>query len=147
MEDNDIIFIAKHYRKGKFKVSHGWRRLGIAPAMRWRRIRIAAAVAGVVALTAAAAVVWRQLSEAPRADRQPVEEVAAPAMQAVKAIDFENAPLPTVVAKIKEVYGVDVANVPENAEEYRLSLHYEGNIADLVDVINDLLGTEMEVKQ
>lgn len=147
MEENQIEFIAKHYRKGKFQASKGWKRLGIAPALKWRRIKIAAAVAGVVALTAVAAVVWRQYSVAPVPEQPQVEQVTVPALEVVKVIDFENAPLPTVAAKIKEVYGVEMVNMPENAEDYRLSLHYEGNVADLVDAINDILGTEMEVKQ
>lgn len=108
---------------------------------------MAAAVAGVVALTAVAAVVWRQYSTVPHSEQPQIEQVTVPAIEAVKVIDFENAPLPTVVAKIREVYGVEVANVPDNAEDYRLSLHYEGNVVDLVAAINDILGTEMEVRQ
>ena len=61
-------------------------------------------------------------------------------------IDFENATLPAVVAKIKEVYGVEVVNLPESADEYKLSLHYEGTAADLVDTINETLGTDIKVQ-
>lgn len=68
-------------------------------------------------------------------------------IQAVKIIDFECSSLPDVISEIKEVYGVEVVNLPENAEEYHLSLHYEGNAADLVATINDILGTQMIVKE
>ncbi|PWB06006.1 hypothetical protein C5O24_10620, partial [Paramuribaculum intestinale] len=78
-----------------------------------------------------------------------VNESVRPAasLETVKIIDFENTPLPTVISKIKEVYGVEVINVPENAGEYRLSLHYEGNAVDLVATINDILETQMSVKE
>lgn len=147
MEEKQIEFIAKHYRHGKFDAGKGWKRLGIAPAGWLRRIRVAAAVAGAVVLTAVAALVWRQHSVAPVSEQPQVEQATVPAIEVVKSIDFENAPLTDVVAKIKEVYGLEITNVPENAEDYRLSLHYEGNVANLVDAINDILGTEMEVKQ
>lgn len=147
MEDNDIIFIARHYRKGKFRTAEGWRRLGIAPASRWRRIRVAAAVAGLVALASVAAALWRQYSEAPAPARQQVEQAAPPAIEAVKAIDFDDAPLTEVAAKIMEVYGVELTNLPANADDCRLSLHYEGNAADLVETINGILDTAIEIKQ
>ena len=67
-------------------------------------------------------------------------------MEPVKVVDFENAPLPVVVERIREVYGVEVDGLPENADDYVLSLHYEGTPVDLVDTINDLLSTEMTVK-
>ena len=67
--------------------------------------------------------------------------------EVVKVIDFENTALPVVISKIKEVYGVEVINVPENAETYYLSLHYEGNAVDLVLTINEILDTEMRVKE
>lgn len=147
MEEKQIEFVAKHYRHGKFDAGKGWKRLGIAPSGWLRRIRVAAAVAGVVALTAVAAVIYNHYS-IPQSPEQPQPvQVAVPTLEAVKVIDFDNAPLPTVIAEIREVYGVEIANVPANAEAYRLSLHYEGNVADLVDAINDILGTEMEVKQ
>lgn len=149
MENKEIDFVAKHWRPGKFQTNEGWKRLGIAPTgwSLFKRIRVAAAVAGIVAITAVAGVVWRQHSVAPQAQPSQTEQVAAPAIEAVRIIDFDSAPLPTVVAKIREVYGVEVVGVPDNAEEYCLTLHYEGNVADLVEAINDILGTEMEVEQ
>ena len=59
---------------------------------------------------------------------------------------FENSPLPVVYERNREVYGVEVDGLPENADDYVLSLHYEGTPVDLVDTINDLLSTEMTVK-
>ena len=65
----------------------------------------------------------------------------------VRAIDFENAPLPKVVERIREVYGVEVTGLPENPEEYVLSLHYEGNVNTLLESINEILDTKLKVKK
>ena len=48
-----------------------------------------------------------------------------------------------MAAEIEKVYGVKLGNVPD--DDIRLSLSYEGTAADLVDTINDLLGTEIEI--
>ena len=68
-------------------------------------------------------------------------------METVRVVDFENAPLPVVVERIREVYGVEVSGLPQDADDYVLSLHYEGTPVDLVDTINDILGTEMTVEE
>lgn len=67
--------------------------------------------------------------------------------QVVRAIDFDNASLTDVIAKINEVYGISVTNLPANADSYRLSLHYEGNVVELVETINDILDTELTIKE
>lgn len=138
MEEKDIKFIARHYRKGRFSVEKGWRQLNIRPVSIWRRIRVAAAVAAVIVLSATAAVIYNHYT--------PQTEQSAP-VEIVRVIDFENTPLPTVIAEIREVYGVEIDNIPENAAEYNLSLRYEGNAVDLVATINDILETQMTVKQ
>lgn len=123
--------------------------MGIAtrPAF-WRPIRVAAAIAGVVAISATATFIYHTYTAAPDTnvtapDSQPT---VAPEL-AVKAIDFENAPLTVVAKRIKEVYGVDVVNLPPDAENLKLSLHYEGNALELVDTINEILGTQMSIKK
>ena len=54
---------------------------------------------------------------------------------------------PVVVDRIREVYGVEVVNLPDNADNYRLSLHYEGNPMELVETINDILDINMTIKE
>lgn len=144
----EVTYIAKRYRKGKFSVDKGWKRLNIKPTFKWSGFKIAAAVASVVVLSATAAVIYHQY-ELNDTTHKPVKESvkSAVSLEAVKVIDFENTPLPTVISKIKEVYGVEVVNVPGNAGEYQLSLHYEGNAVDLVATINDILETEMSVRE
>lgn len=146
MDEKDITFVARRYRKGRFSVNAGWRRLGIVGSQSWRYMRVAAAVAAMVVLTATAALIYHQYAWEPTETvvEQPAERQG---IDVVKVIDFENTPLTFVVEKIEEVYGVEVTNVPDNADEYNLSLHYEGNAVDLVMTINDILGTQMQVEQ
>lgn len=147
INENDIKFVASRYRKGRFAVNKAWERLGIVHTSFWSRARIAAAVAGFVIISATAAIVYHQYttSEAVRVENSAIQPTS-PAY-VVKVIDFENSPLPQVIERIREVYGVDVENLPENAAEYNLSLHYEGNAVDLVNTINEILDTEMTVKE
>lgn len=144
MDNKDIDFVASRYREHRFSADAGWRRLGIASASPWKRFRAAAAVAGVIVLSATAALIYRQYD----IDGSRQTEVQAPAvggLTVVKTIDFENAPLTQVVEKIEAVYDVKVENLPDKPDDYRLSLHYEGTATDLVDTVNDILGTDMTV--
>lgn len=149
MEENkDIKFIVRHYRKGMFAAEPALRRIkGITTAW-WTRSRIAAACIGATILTASAAFFVHQnyFSTYP-IEMEQISPSSIPAAQIVRAIDFEDAPLPVVVAKIKEVYGVDVVNLPADAADYSLSLHYEGSALDLIDTINDILDTEMTIQE
>ncbi len=149
MEENkEIKYIAKYYRKGLFAVEPALRRIRGSKAVWWTRSRIAAACVGAAILTATAAVFVRNnFFVNPAQETEQTAPSSIPAAEIVRAIDFEDAPLPVVVAKIKEVYGVEVINLPDDAEEYSLSLHYEGSALDLIDTINDILDTEMTIQE
>ncbi|MDE7388330.1 MAG: hypothetical protein K2M97_03645 [Muribaculaceae bacterium] len=139
----EIGFIASRYRKGHFNVEKALRRVRPQRRLWWTPARIAAASAVVVAMSACAAVMIRQAyfsSEPSATVEQPT--AAKPALT-VRAVDFDNAPLSAVVEEIRNVYGVEVAGLPENPDDYRLSLHYEGTAADLVENINDIFGINM----
>ena len=150
MEHREIDFIARRYRHGRFAVEPALRR--IVPASgRWStRMRVAATVAVVVVMSAAAALI---INNNYSISSDPVTgevEQTAPAQTPetiVRVIDFEETPLPVVIDKIKEVYGVEITGIPKNAADYTLSLHYEGSAVDLITTINDILDTEMEVKK
>ena len=146
MEKKDIDFIAKRYHQGRFGADAGWRRLGVAPISRWKRYRVAAVVAATVVLSATAALIYREYGTADVPHRI-VETTAVTPLLEVKVIDFENASLAEVINKIEEVYNVRVENLPGEDEEYELSLHYEGTPTDLIDAINDILGTQMTVTE
>lgn len=147
MENKEIDFVARHYRKGRFSAEAGWRRMGLPKESWWRRYRVAAAVGVAVLLSATAAVVYNSyiISDMPQRQEAPAQAPAP--LEQIKVIDFENAPLRDVVAKIEAVYGVKVGNVPDAADSYVLSLHYEGNPAELIAEINGILGTQMIVTE
>lgn len=148
MENKEVDFIARRYKKGRFSPDAGWRRLGIAPVSIWRRYRVAAAVAATVILSATATILYREyrMDDVPQ-QTMPVKAQTISPLAEVKVIDFENAPLPEVVKIIESVYGVKVEGVPASPEEYVLSLHYEGTPTDLISVINEILGTQMTVAE
>ena len=148
MKNKEIDFIARRYKKGRFSPDAGWHRLGIAPVSKWRRYRVAAAVAATVILSATATILYREyrMDDVPQ-QTMPVKTQPISPLAEVKVIDFENAPLPEVVKKIESVYGVKVEGVPASPEGYVLSLHYEGTPTDLISVINEILGTQMTVAE
>lgn len=143
MENREIDFIARHYRKGRFSPDAAWRRLSIAPSAWWRKYRVAAAVAAMVILTATATMFYREYS----IDNVLEEVNQASPLTVVKVIDFENAPLPEVVEKIESVYNVRVGQLPDSPEKYVLTLCYEGTPTDLIAIINEILGTQMTVEE
>lgn len=146
MNEKEIKFIADRYKKGRFSTDKAWNRLGIRPVSIWRKYRVAAAVAAAVVITASAAIIYKA-STAPSIPSG--TEVTAPVVagkDVVRVIDFENTQLTVVVEKINETYGVKVTGLPESPDKYRLSLHYEGTASDLVETINEILGTELKVK-
>lgn len=149
MDDNkDIKYITKHYQKGIFAVEPALRRIRPTAAKWWTRSRIAAAFAGAVVLSATAAIFIHNSYFAPSSTDPEINQTATvPASEIVRSIDFENAPLPTVVQKIREVYGVEVIDMPADASEYSLSLHYVGSATDLVETINDILDTDMKIQE
>lgn len=146
MNNKDIEFVARHYRRGRFSPTAGWRRLGLGHGRLAARFRVAAAIAVAVILTATAAVVYHEYGYSADTREPAVSSVASPLVE-VRVIDFEDAPLQQVVEKIEAVYSVKVCNVPEDADHLSLSLHYEGNPSDLVEEINEILGTEMTVTE
>ncbi|MDE5791496.1 MAG: hypothetical protein K2H96_09760 [Muribaculaceae bacterium] len=148
MKDNDIDFVAKHYCKGAFSTEKALHRMGFVIRDRWKAFRIAVAVVSIVAVTAVASIVihneYVSKENAQEIIVKPAREID---LKAVRSIDFENAPLPVVIEEIKTVYGVEVAGLPEEAEAYHLTLHYEGNAVDLVETINEILDTKLTVKE
>lgn len=138
--DRSVEFVTRYYRHGFLSSRKGWRELNLS-ASRWRSWRIAAAVAGVVVLSASAAI-YLHYDEPAVAQPERYEPVLA---DEVKRIEFSDAPLPEVVAEIERVYGVKVTGMPD--ESYRLTLSYEGSVADLVETINTLLGTHLTIEK
>ena len=148
-EKDNIEFVARHYRADAFSRKDAWNAMGLGKIRRLRRLKVAAAVAGIVAFTAAAAIFVRYEMRHDNVENAglPSVEESSVQQQFVTVLDFDNATLPEVLECIRTVYGQEVENVPDNADSYRLTLHYEGNAADLIYTINDILGTEMSIKK
>ncbi|MDE6297336.1 MAG: hypothetical protein K2L89_05765 [Muribaculaceae bacterium] len=148
MEDNNIDFVAKHYRKDAFSSEKALPRMGFAINRRWRHFRIAAVVVSIVTVTAVASII---IHNEYTSEKEVIEVLEQPVVKgdltAVKVIDFDNASLPVVIEEIKKIYGVEVIGVPDNAESYHLSLHYEGNVTDLVETINEILELHLTLEQ
>lgn len=144
--DKEITAVAQRYRSGAFSVKEGWQRLGLGSAPWWSAKKIAAAAAIAVVVSATAGIfIHNSLQEAAPTEITPSSPTAP--RYAVRAIDFEDAPLPIVLETIKETYGVEIVNIPDNADTFKLTLHYEGNADDLVETINDIFGTEIAIKE
>lgn len=146
-DEKEISFIAKHYRKGSFSVNKAWGAMDIATPAKWRRLRVAAAIAVVVVLSATAAIIYNHYEPSISATPLEVSTESQSPIEVVRVIDFEETSLPIVVEKIKEVYGVNVVNLPEYADKYSLSLRYEGTAEDLLMTINEILDTEMTIEK
>ncbi|MDE6697050.1 MAG: hypothetical protein K2K25_09220 [Muribaculaceae bacterium] len=147
-KNKEINFIAKHYHKGLFAIGPTLRRIKGGKTPWWTPQRIAAACIAAAILTATASILvhnYRISDIEPETTN--VELSTIPASEIVRVIDFEKASLPEVVAKIREVYGVEVYDIPSEPDQYTLSLHYEGSALDLVETINDILDTDMKVTE
>ena len=77
MENRNIDFIVRRYRKGRFSPEAGWHRFGVVPVSAWHRFRVAAAVAATVVLSAAAAYIYKEYHVAePTRQSTPVSAVS-----------------------------------------------------------------------
>lgn len=144
---DSVDFVARHYRHGAFSVSHAWRQCHVRPW--WKPTRAVAAVGACVFLIASACVYTWIVPEFGQSgpDSVQVDRVdhSVPSVHGVVKIEFNDESLAVVVAEIERVYGVKVLNVPER--EYRVTLSYEGTASDLIDTLNELLGTDMQIRQ
>ncbi len=140
---DNLEFVTRHYREGAFDYRKGLDGI-IRP--RSHRAGIAAAITVAIALTASAIGLWNHYGTTPPAVDNGHEEttMTAGSTEARKVkIEFNNAPLNEVVKRIETAYGVTVTNLPE--EQHNLTLSYEGTADELIDIINSLLGTKMEI--
>ncbi|MDE7406800.1 MAG: 50S ribosomal protein L23 [Muribaculaceae bacterium] len=153
--DRRLDFVTGHYRDDAFDVDAGWRsvsgRLWHGNVRPWFiSRRVAAAIAAGVVLTASACLLtWTFVTQTDsQAEIQSAEVTASDKSKVateVKRIEFVDATLPEVIEAIECIYGVKVTNMP--AEEYRLTLSYEGTAADLIATINDLLGIGLKIEE
>lgn len=144
MEKN-IDFVVRHYRHGAFRTSRAWQKLGIGHSIVYKRLRIAAVAAILVAIGATAIIMHHNSSTEPTVT-MPAEKTDSTAKTTIRIIDFDDAPLTAVIEEINHVYDVEVIDIPAEAAEIRLTLHYEGDVAGLIETINETTGTELRLK-
>lgn len=149
MKDNNLEFVTRHYRHGVFSAKETWKRLGISHHINSWRLRVAAAIASIVVLGGTATVLVNSLhTSKPDAETGAVTKtvtVTAEPLSVVKVIEFTDAPLSDVVKEIETVYAVKITGIQSGDETLRLTLRYEGNVADLLAAINDILGINLAV--
>lgn len=141
-----LDFVTKFYQPGAFKAR---RILDHDVALPWWRRNIVAASIVAAVLVASAAIFVYRSSRTPQSHPDlPAAENEMPVKTNADTpllIEFNDAPLHEVVAEIETAYNVKVTGVPADTDA-RLSLHYEGTAADLVETINELLGTDMKTE-
>ena len=145
--NREIEFIAGYYKEGLFNTDKALRQ--IKPNSKsWSWPRIAAVSSVIIVLGATAALLIRNsYYSKPAVEIENTSSPKMPLESISKVIDFDDAPLTVVIHHINLVYGVEVINIPVDADDYRLSLHYEGNVLDLLETINEILGTDLEIEK
>jgi len=143
-----IKFVASNYDDSYFSTSRAWRK--VMPPVALRNIRrIAAASAIAIVITASAFIYHASKysvdSDAVTNETQENATIPAEEKEISRRIEFNDAALKDVIKKVEEVYQVEIVNIPES--NMHLTLSYEGTAEELIDVINEIAGTEMEVKR
>ena len=147
--DESIDFVASHY-DGSLLPQPGWQRFSHTHHTSWLRRNVAAACIGAAILVASAASIYyiSTSENSPVSENKEVTTISnAPAYEHYKIvkIQFADAPLSDVVAEIEKAYGVKVSNLPQ--KETRLTISYEGNAYDVIETINELLGTNLTIEE
>ncbi len=151
-QKESIRFVIRHYSAGAFKAGRGRWHEYIPAEPWWRRRGIAAAAGCVVLAAAASAGLYFGLSPSkqvpettspPPVVQQP-DSVCGSTERSI-AISFRDAPLKQVCSEIENVYGVELAGIPDT--DTTLTLEYEGTAYDLVCTINDLLGSNIRIDE
>lgn len=151
-----LDFVARHYRKGAFPEDTSFMSSFLSASRRAfrRRLAIAAASAACV-IVAVAAVITFMNRPAPTPAQPVIIEQSQPAVTPVSEkrsadevvrLEFTDATLSEVITKIEETYDLKVTNLPEDMNQ-RLTLSYEGNAADLITSINEVLGTNLKISK
>lgn len=143
--EESVRFVTRHYDPEAFDADRDAKEVFPRKPLR-RRLMTAAASAAVVFGVAAA--IWVLHTPAPGHDtpaETAVEHTVEAPSKEIKRIEFTDAPLTDVAAEIEAVYGVKVTNLP--ASNPKLTLSYEGTAADLVETVNELLGTELMIEE
>lgn len=145
--NESLKFVVNNYDDESFSKSRAWKKL-MPPVAFWNVRRIAAASIIAVVVTASAFIYHAaKYGDTPHTVPEKQETPVAPVRgkEFATRIEFKDAPLKDVVNKIEEVYQVKIKNIPES--DVRLTLCYEGTAEELIDVINEIAGTDLKVER
>lgn len=141
----DVEFVARFYKSGLFTIEPTLYRIKGFRKKIWTLQKLAAISSIVIAIGATAAIlITNSYNSKEIGTEAPGIEKTSPILVS-RVIDFDDAPLTAVVEQINLIYGVEVHNIPTNADELYISLHYEGTALDLVETLNEILGTNMKI--
>lgn len=147
-----LDFVCNHYCNDAFNLKQSARILNIPSYKNIRIRRWLAAAASVAVILTVAAAYWVIPSAKPDThSEQPdvsslVEANNTETFPETAMLEFENTPLSEIVSEIETTYGVTVTNQPTDTS-VRLTLSQSGTAAELIETINDLLSTKMQVEK
>ncbi|MDE6547715.1 MAG: DUF4974 domain-containing protein [Muribaculaceae bacterium] len=150
MKDKNIDFVLRHFRFDAFNPEENWRNFIALAGLRRRRVGVAAVVASIIVLSTSAAIFTYTYRSTPSAGSESAKEVTVNEICSVSEPElmiFESTRLSEVVETVEIKYGVRINNVPSNANEYVLTLRFEGTPEELIDAINEILGTRLTVEK
>lgn len=150
MQDKEIEFVLSHFREDILLPEENWRRFKAIVGLRRRRMGVAAAVVSIIVISATAAIFTYKELSAPSVGSVPAHEVTVQDVcpeDGPKLMVFDSTGLSEVVETVESEYGVKIGNVPLNADEYVLTLRYEGTPEELIEAINEILGTRLTVEK
>lgn len=150
MQDKEIDFVVSHFQEDALQPEANWHRFKAIVGLRRRRMGVAAAVAAIIVVSATAGIfTYKELSATSDGTETRQEMAGADFLSAdgPKLMVFEASGLSDVVETIETEYGVKIGNVPSNADEYVLTLRYEGTPEELIEAINDILGTQLTIEE
>lgn len=144
MKEKDIDFIAEYYSDDVFSPEKGWRKFTTIIGVRRKRFGTVAAAVAVIALSASAAIfTYNEYKEQEHQEHHLNPTLEEERNEEIRVVTFEKAKLSKVVDYIESEYGVKIGNVPSNSEDYLLTLRFEGTPDELIDAINEILGTQL----
>lgn len=145
--EEDLQFVAHHFKEGALLPSEGWRRFRLTHNLSTFRRHIAAASIAAVVLAATASIYYYSSNDTPSQAEESVNIISSEAAVAsdtkTAKIEFHNAPLTDVIAEIERVYGVRIIDIPE--DQILVTISYEGTASDVVETINELFDTNLKI--
>ena len=146
MDDKDIDFVARYYNDDIFSPDTGWRKIKSTLRLRRKRYGIAAAVAAIIAVSATAAIIgYEHYRFAPSHVDTAIESPSVSTSEETRVLAFDNISLTEVVEIVEAEYSIVIENIPENSDDYVLTLRFEGTPSELIEAINEILGTQLIV--